>query len=244
MPPPYTIVLSDVHLGFAPDGVASALHQFLERLPARAAHLIINGDLFEFWFEYRTVIPRAAFRTLAILRMVRDRGVRLTVIGGNHDRWGGSFWEGEMGAEFHPERALLEAHGFRCLVMHGDGVAEPARRSRALQRLVHHPLTARAFRWVHPDVGLRLVRRLAQRLPGKYNAAELIRRSAAAQARYARELLAQRQDVQLLILGHTHQPVLEPVGDGRWYLNPGAWMDGYCYAVIDHTGPRLEQWGG
>jgi len=89
-------VLADAHLGGVPDAVASALHAFLDTVPRAGDHLVINGDLFEFWFEYDSVIPRRAFPTLARLAAARDRGVRLTVTGGNHDRWGRGFWQREL----------------------------------------------------------------------------------------------------------------------------------------------------
>ncbi len=83
------MIVSDVHLGHAPPEVADAFRRFLERVPDLGEHLIVNGDLFEFWFEYREVIPKRAFPTLEALGRVRRAGVQLTVTGGNHDRWGG-----------------------------------------------------------------------------------------------------------------------------------------------------------
>lgn len=234
-------MVSDAHLGFAADEVTGQFHRFLRAVPDLGSHLVINGDLFEFWFEYRTVIPRHAFTTLARLRELREAGIRLTVTGGNHDRWGGPFWRDELGAEYHARSAELALAGHPTLVSHGDGIADPLPASRVLQALVHHRLTASAFRWIHPDLGLRLVRLLSGTLPGKRNAAELYDRSAKAQAVYARQLLAQRTDLRLLVMGHTHRAVVEDVGGGRWYLNPGAWMDGLRYATVGGDGPTLRQ---
>ena len=80
------IVVSDAHLSADSGDAGSAFHRFLEAVPDLGDHLVINGDLFEFWFTYRAVIPRAVFPTLAALAHVRKAGVRLTVTGGNHDR--------------------------------------------------------------------------------------------------------------------------------------------------------------
>lgn len=246
--PPYSarvtaraIIVSDAHLGFAPPEVTRAFHRFLERVPELGDHLIINGDLFEFWFEYRTVIPRAAFATLAALAALRRAGVRLTVIGGNHDRWGGAFWHQELGAAHHRDAAELELAGLRTLLAHGDGLADPHPAARALQRVVQHRWTVRAFRWIHPDLGIRLVGAVSRRLADREDRVELMRRSATAQAAYARRLLAARTDLDLLVLGHTHRAVLEAVAPQRWYLNPGAWMDGYRFATVGAEGPKLEQ---
>jgi UDP-2,3-diacylglucosamine hydrolase len=239
----FAIVVSDAHLGYASEEVADDFRRFLRSVPRMAANLVINGDLFDFWFEYRSVIPRAAFATLAEIRAVADAGVRVIVTGGNHDRWGGDFWREQVGTEFHQGSVDLDLAGWRTRLTHGDGVADPEPGSRLLHAIVHHPMTARVFRWIHPDLGLGIVRRLSRSLPSKQQTTERNRRSAAAQLVYAREQLALNPELDLLILGHTHQPVVESMGPQRWYLNPGAWMDGGCFAVITPSGPELRQFG-
>lgn len=239
----FAVVVADAHLGYASEEVAASLRRFLRSVPRMAAHLVINGDLFDFWFEYRTVIPREAFATLAELKRLAESGVRVVVTGGNHDRWGGEFWRDHVGAEFHRHAVELDLAGWRTLVSHGDGVHDPGPPSRLLHALVHHPATARAFRWIHPDLGLRLVRRLSRTMPGKSVRSSRYDESAARQLDYARKLLADRAELDLLILGHTHRPVVERVGESRWYLNPGAWMEGGSFALVTPHGPELKRFG-
>lgn len=241
--PPAAIVVSDAHLGFAPQAATDGFHRFLAAVPTRGDHLVVNGDLFEFWFEYRSVIPRHAFPTLARLEALVRAGVRLTVTGGNHDRWGGGFWR-ELGATFHPRGAELDLAGHRALVAHGDGITDRPWSARLLHRVTGHPVTTTLFRWVHPDVGIGLVARLSPWLAGKRADPASIAHTARAQAVYARRVLAERADLDLLVLGHTHHPVLEPVGARRWYVNPGAWMDGFRYAAVTAEGPRLARFDG
>ncbi len=232
-------MVSDAHLGGVPDEVATALHAFLDALPQAGDHLVINGDLFEFWFEYGSVIPRRAFPTLARLAAARGRGVRLTVTGGNHDRWGRGFWQREMGAAFHPSGAFLELAGWRAFVAHGDGVAEQHLGARVLHSITRHPVTAALFRWVHPDLGHGLVERFSGILGGATRDPKVVERAAAAQESWARALLGSHEDLDLVVLGHTHRALLAAVAERRWYLNPGAWMDGFRYAVITERGPEL-----
>ncbi len=85
------IVVADAHLGQVPPAVESAFHSFLKAVPDLGDALLINGDLFDFWFEYRAVIPRRHFGTVAKLHALRAQGIPITFVGGNHDRWGGDF---------------------------------------------------------------------------------------------------------------------------------------------------------
>ncbi len=234
-------LLGDAHLGGrTPPAVSQALHGFLERVPQDGEQVVINGDLFDFWFEYRTVIPRHAFPTLARLAELRRRGVRLTLTGGNHDRWGRRFWQRELGAEFHPQSAELSLGGWRVFLAHGDGLAEAHLAARLLHGVTRHPVTAGVFRWIHPDLAYRLVERFSGVLGEETKDPAVLERAAAAQAAWARALLQRRNDLDLVILGHTHRPALEAVAQRRWYVNPGAWMDGFHYATLTERGPELH----
>ncbi len=236
-----TVVVSDAHLGQRGNRTGEAFHSFLRIVPELGDHLLINGDLFEFWFEYRHVIPRSAFATLAILSEVRDKGVRLTVTGGNHDRWGLDFWSNELGAEFHRGHARVELSGWQTWVAHGDGVSELDASARILHRITSNRLTATTFRLIHPDLAFGLVKRMSNRLAAR-DRGDLPARAAAAQAEFARSILDRDPDLDLVILGHTHYPALESIDARRWYFNPGAWMEGYRYGIVTPEGPELKTW--
>jgi UDP-2,3-diacylglucosamine hydrolase len=235
---PAVVIVSDAHLGLSTS--RDAFLRFLAAVPDLGGHLVVNGDLFDFWFEYRTVIPRRAFQVVSALHGLTRAGIRLTVTGGNHDRWGGRFWRDELGAAFHPDGARLTLAGWRCAVLHGDGRNDTHAAARVMHTVTRWPVTAAAFRWVHPDLGLRLVDALSGRLARRTRRGAVLERAAAAQAAWARAFLTHEPQVDLLVMGHTHRAVLEAVAPRRWYLNPGAWCDGQCYAVLTGSGPLLR----
>ncbi len=235
-----TLVVSDAHLGQVPHAIADAFHRFLRQVPDLTSHLIVNGDLFDFWFEYRTVIPRSAFRTLTALARLTSSGTRVTVTGGNHDRWGDDFWEKEVGASFHRHAVELDVEGLRTLVTHGDGM-DGNLSSRILQAVTRFPLTPALFRWVHPDLGIAMVRRMSGTVAVGSRREEMLRNSAKAQDAHARSLMQRRSDLDLVIFGHTHLPVVVELEPGRWYANPGAWMEGLRYLEVTADGPVLRQ---
>ncbi len=234
------VVVSDAHLGHASADVGRAFHRFLEAVPDIGDHLLINGDLFEFWFAYRSVIPKKGFPTLAALAALRKAGVELTVTGGNHDRWGANFWKEELGASFHRGAVEIELAGWNAWVAHGDGKVELDLAGRALHAVTAHPLTARIFQIIHPDVSFWLVRRMSRYLAARKYDEDLASRAAVAQEKFVVEMMNNQSKIDLAVLGHTHVAALRQVGDQRWYLNPGAWLDGYKYAVVTDTGPELR----
>ena len=234
------IVVADAHLGQVPPAVAAAFHRFLDAVPDLGDALLINGDLFDFWFEYRAVIPRRHFRTVAQLERVRARDVAITFVGGNHDRWGGDFLTNDLGIAFYPGEAEVDVAGRRAFVAHGDGLTEQHWSARLMHRVTRHAATIRLFRALHPDLGFWIAHQLSRRLADNTRDKAVLDRAERAQARYAEELLARRPDLELAILAHTHRPALARLPNGRAYVNPGAFLDGGRYAVVTRDGVELK----
>jgi len=235
-------VVSDVHLGAVPDGTERAFRSFLRRVGERASELLINGDLFDFWFEYRTVIPSEHFRVLAALADLAESGVRIRFVGGNHDAWGGSFLQG-LGMELLEDGTELEVGGHRALVVHGDGRGAGDLKYRALKRLIRSKLAIRGFALLHPDVGSRIAS-LASTTRGKAGNASGASSERADRLRaWAMSQLADRPELDLVLAGHTHTPTVDAAGPGRYYVNTGDWINHFTYLVL-HRGesPDLRGW--
>lgn len=233
------IVVADAHLGQVPRAVTDAFHAFLESVPQPGDHLLVNGDLFDFWFEYGSAVPRRHLGTLMKLHAAVERGVIVTFMGGNHDRWGGDFLRHEIGIAYHAAAAELELAGRRAFVVHGDGLTEQHWSGAFTHWLLRQPVTVAAFRLLHPAVGFWIADRLSGTLADSTKDAKVLDRAAAAQMAYALALLARRPELSLVVMSHTHRPRLEVLADGRAYLNPGAFLDGGRYAVISHEGVTL-----
>ncbi len=232
------VIVSDAHLGAAPSEAEEALLEFFDAVPALGDCLLINGDLFDFWFTYSRVIPRRGFHVAAALARLRRR-LPIVMVGGNHDRWDRDFWERDLGLSFSPHRATFDIGSRTVAAIHGDGLAESRWQAKLIHRLIQHPSTALVYRYIHPDLGLRLVDLLSPVL-GDHTVDEAkLTRAAARQREWAERLLREETGTGLLVMGHRHRPVLEEPARGRQYLNPGAWFDGYRYAVATETGAEL-----
>ncbi|HUK19973.1 MAG TPA: UDP-2,3-diacylglucosamine diphosphatase [Gemmatimonadales bacterium] len=239
--PSRVVVVADAHLGQAPPAVSTAFSAFLRAVPQPGDALLIAGDLFDFWFEYGHVIPKRHFAVVAQLDALRRGGVPITFVGGNHDRWGGEFFTRDLQIAFYAGEADLTLAGRAAFVAHGDGLTEQHWSAKLMHRVTRHPVTIRLFRALHPDVGFWLADKLSHRLADNTHDPAVLERAARAQTDYARALLARRPELELVVLAHTHRPRLEQLPDGRAYLNPGAWLDGYRYAVITRDAVELKR---
>lgn len=236
-------VASDMHLGAVPNATERAFVRWLEFAGATAGEVIINGDLFDFWFEYRAAIPRGHTRVLGALCALVDAGIPVTLMGGNHDWWTGAYLRDEVGLTLYHDPVELELAGFRTLLAHGDGLGTGDLGYRALRLLLRSRPTVWAFRWLHPDLGARLARFVSNtehRLAGPSKAE--VGRSIVLE-KWATETLEQRPELDLVIVGHTHIPALLEVEPGRYYVNAGDWVHHWSYLVLQAgEAPRLEIW--
>jgi UDP-2,3-diacylglucosamine hydrolase len=233
------VVVSDAHLGVAPPAAEEALLAFFDAVPSLGDCLLVNGDLFDFWYSYRRVVPRRGFRVAAALAALRRR-VPIVMVGGNHDRWGGDFWERDLGVRFDRHRISFDLGSRRVTAIHGDGFTEPTLRARLVHRVINHPVTEVVYRALHPELALRLVDRLSPHLGDDSPDESRLAAAAERQREWAAALLAREPEIGLLIMGHTHRPELSEPVPGRQYLNPGAWFEGYRYAVATDTGAELR----
>lgn len=233
--------MADAHLGQVPPAVGSAFHTFLDEVPRPGDHLVLMGDLFDFWFEYQSVIPRKHFATVAKLQEVRKRGVAITFVGGNHDRWGGTFFTSDLGIAFFGGEAEIELGGRRAFIAHGDGLTEQHWSGKVMHRFTRHPITIAVFRVLHPTIGFWIADLFSRHLADNTKDRGVLDRAAAAQQRWAADFLARRPDVGLVIMAHTHRPVVDRQPDGRIYLNPGAFLDEGRYAVMTDGVVELKQ---
>ena len=237
---PPCCVISDAHIGHAPESVERALLAFLRGLPGRIGSLLINGDLFEFWFEWRSVVPRSGVRVLAALMDLRDAGVPMTMLAGNHDCWGGDVLR-EAGVEFQFGPLEGDIGGWRARVEHGDGLREREDRGyRMLRRVLRNRVAIRAFGGIlHPDFASRLAMGSSQT-----SRSYAPRDEGRGLRSVAEGVLAADRSLELVVYGHSHVAALERLPRGGVYANAGSWLDAPTYLLLTPGQISLRRFDG
>lgn len=222
---------SDVHLGLdTPERERSKermLLRFLDTIMRDAEQVFIAGDLFDFWFEYRSVIPSGHVRVLGKLAELTDAGVRITFLAGNHDFWLKSFFPKQLGVEVSLEPIERNLYGKRFFLHHGDGLLRNDTGYRMLKSVLRNRVSIFLFSLVHPDITGMIARwssRTSRQHTGKktYEGNDMVD--------FARQKI--REGFDVVVMGHNHQPHVERFQNGT-YINLGDWIDEHTYAVFD-----------
>jgi len=235
------VVVSDAHVRATSE--VEPLLAFFDRVPSLGDCLLVNGDLFEFWYSYRRAVPRAGFQVAAALASLRRR-LPIVMTGGNHDRWGDSFWPREANIPFTAGAARLAIRGRQILAIHGDGIGESSRSAATTHAIITHPITARVFGWLHPDLGLWAVDRLGRYLADNNSNPTALDRAEERQRAWASARLAEEPELDTVVISHTHRPYRHDLDSRRLVLNPGAWIEGLRYAVVSATDVTLTSFTG
>ncbi len=231
-----TLFVSDLHMGAGGDESfrLGSFLELLETLPGRIDTLVLGGDVFEFWWEWREAVPRRHLRFLTALRRVADAGVRVRVIAGNHDFAYGGFLPEFLGASVHPDGICIDVDGSRWLLVHGDGIARSDRVDRLVRRVLRSRLACAAWALVPPDLAFRIA-------GGVGDASRKLQPGPAPNvAEYGEvaEAWIRRWNLAGVVHGHTHRPLLEPRGGG-YHANNGDWMT-ERFAVWISPGRRIR----
>lgn len=239
------LIASDAHLGGSTPEQERAFLQWLSFAACEASQVVLNGDLFDFWFEYRTGTTRGYDEVLALLRSTVDRGVPVTLMGGNHDWWGGAYLREQVGVEFLQEPVVRTLGGLRTLLAHGDGLGRGDLGYRALSGVLRSRFTLRAFGALPPALGDRLARSVSRTGHQWHVYTEgHLARSAALEA-WALDRLRAEPELDLIVLGHSHVPLLREAAPGRWYANTGDWVKHRSYLTLTPgEEPVLAEWEG
>lgn len=237
---------SDNHLG-APTQAASKPREkkfltWLDDIENDAAAIFLLGDLFDFWFEYKHVVPKGFVRVLGKLAALRDKGIPVYFFVGNHDLWMDGYFEEELDIPvFHSPKTFLLGEK-RFFIGHGDGLGPGDKGYKRMKKVFTNRFSKCLYRWLHPDIGVPLGQHLSvkNKLISGDEDAKFLGEDNEWLAQYAKRKLKD-QHYDYFIFGHRHLPMEIPLNDKATYFNLGDWINHYTYGVFDGDAFRLEK---
>ncbi|MBL0271621.1 MAG: UDP-2,3-diacylglucosamine diphosphatase [Chitinophagaceae bacterium] len=241
--------LSDFHLG-APDHASSlerekALVQFLDSIKQEAAEIFLVGDMFDFWYEYRKVVPKGYVRLLGKLGELSDRGIAIHFFTGNHDMWMRDYFQKELQIRVYYKPEEIERNGKKFLIGHGDGLGPGDHGYKRLKKIFRNPVSKWLFGILPPKMGMGLANYLSRRSRTQTGASEEIFLGEDKEwlIIYCKELLA-RKKIDFFVFGHRHLAIDYRLSAGSRYINLGDWIRYYTYAVFDGEQLELKSYKG
>lgn len=239
--------LSDFHLG-APNELESRkredrLVQFLQHAKKDAAAFFIVGDIFDFWFEYKTVVPKGFVRILGCLAQISDEGIPLHIFTGNHDLWMQDYLAKELNAKVYFEPLTFTLGSKQFLIGHGDGLGPGDYGYKRLKKIFTNPFCKWLFRWMHPDAGIKLANYFSAKSRAKTGSADEVFLGADKEwlIIYCKEQ-AQKMNVDYFVFGHRHFAIDYSINERSRYINLGDWIKLNTYGVFDGDTMQLLKW--
>ncbi len=234
---------SDIHLGAL--GYQSSrdrearIVRWLDSIKHDAHELFLVGDVFDFWFEYKTVVPRGYIRFLGKLAELVDGGVKLYLFKGNHDMWMFDYFVKELNATIISDELILERQGKKLYLHHGDGLGPGDNKYKVLKKVFRSPVCQWLFERLHPNLGVGIANRWSQH-------SRLANATGQDQKLFENEwLVSFARDVlktahyDYFIFGHRHIPMVIELSSTSKYVNLGEWIFSNSYAVMENGTVQL-----
>ncbi len=244
MSPEKIYFLSDFHLG-APDAAASLRREkiiidFLDEIKTDALAIFLVGDMFDFWYEYRNVVPKGFVRILGKLAELTDAGIAVHFFVGNHDMWMRDYFQSELHIPVYFAPKEFEFYNKKFLVGHGDGLGPGDRGYKMLKKFFRNPVCQWLFGLLPPAVGVGLANyfsRKSREATGKHEEVFLGEENEWLII-YSKEILKHKH-YDYLVFGHRHLPIDFKINSSR-YINLGDWIRYFTYAVYDGNELKLQ----
>lgn len=243
-----TYFLSDLHLGapYFPDShkAEKRIVAFLDSVKNDADAIYLLGDVLDYWYEYRYVVPRGFVRFFGKLAELTDSGIKITWLIGNHDIWIFDYLPNELGIRVVDGTLTEKIHGKTVFMNHGDSIGKLPAGFRFIRSVFRNKICQRAFSAIHPR----------WTVPFAYNWSRHSRKTGeergvpdtkllAGLRNFAKEYHLDHPEVDFFMFGHVHVLTREEIVDGCEIIVLGEWIRTFSYAVLDENGLKLLKWG-
>lgn len=236
---------SDFHLG-VPDYKRSLererkIIRWLDAIKHDAEAIYLVGDIFDFWFEYSTVVPKNFVRLLGKLAELKDSGIPVFVFSGNHDMWLFDYFPDELNIPVFKKPIKVEYQGKLIYIGHGDGLGPGDKGYKFIKKVFSNKLCQWLFKWIHPDIGMGLANYWSGRSRKSNPPVEqFLGEDKEWLYLYSKEKTNEMPDVDYFIFGHRHLPLQLNVSDKASYINLGEWLHHCSYGVLEDGDLKIK----
>lgn len=241
--------LSDFHLG-APNHAASLdreklIVKFLDEIKSDASEIFLVGDMFDFWYEYKKVVPKGFVRLLGKLTELTDAGIQLHFFVGNHDMWMRDYFQQELNMPVYFEPKEFVRNGKTFLIGHGDGLGPGDHGYKRLKKIFRNPVSQWLFGIFPPKLGIGLANYMSRRSRAQTGATEetFLGEDKEWLIIHCKEVLKQKK-VDFFVFGHRHLAIDYRLSENSRYINLGDWIRYFTYAVFDGSELSLKSFTG
>lgn len=243
-----TYFLSDLHLGapYFPDSreAEKRVVAFLDSIKDDADAIYLLGDVLDYWYEYRYVVPRGFVRFFGKLAELSDSGIKITWLIGNHDIWIFDYLPKELGIRVVDGAITELVHGKKVYMTHGDGIGNLPASFRFIRGIFRNRVCQKLFSAIHPR----------WTVPFAYGWSRHSRKTGEERGvpdarvldglrEFVKEYHANNPEVDFYMFGHVHVLSRENVAAGCEMIVLGEWIRTFSYAVLDENGLKLLKWG-
>lgn len=238
---------SDLHLGMHPGEESlrreKLFVQWLEEIKNDASELWLLGDVFDYWFEYKKVVPRGFTRFLGKLASLSDEGVKIHLIPGNHDIWAFNYLPLEIGLEIHPKPLTRTWNNHMFLLGHGDGLSKGDQIYRMLQGIFKNRIMQWLYARIHPNGSMAFAQWWSKKSRMNHGTFGAFRGpDQEHQVQYARQRIKQDPHLEFLIFGHRHIPFDIRIAENTRVICLGDWIGNFTYGVFDGEDFQLKKY--
>jgi UDP-2,3-diacylglucosamine hydrolase len=238
---------SDFHLGF--DSTLSSkqrekkIIEWIDHISNDMKELYILGDMFDYWFEYKNVVPKGHVRLLAKIGEVVERGIPVHIFTGNHDMWMFGYLEDELNVKVHRKVQSVELQNKKLLIGHGDGLGPGDKGYKIMKRIFSNRFNQWLFSKLHPDIAIQLMKYSSRKSrETDKEAMSFLGPDKEWLILYAEQKL-KSQFYDYFIFGHRHLPIDYTLSNSKSrYINTGDWIDYYTYARMENGHISLEKY--
>ncbi|MDC3305638.1 UDP-2,3-diacylglucosamine diphosphatase [Flavobacteriales bacterium] len=213
--------------------------QWLTNIEKDAKAIYLVGDIFDFWFEYKTVVPKGFVRLLGKLAQLTDNGTPVHLFVGNHDLWMKDYLEKEVGVTIHHRNIIIEEDDKKLFIGHGDGLGNGDYLYKFLRKIFTSKVCQWAFARLHPNLALTIAHTWSRGSRKSGEEANFISNEKEILFGYCQQQQALKP-VDYYVFGHRHLPLELKVDSRAKYINTGDWLSHYTYAILQEGNLKLK----